>query len=324
MPDDFTISFSSSTPFLARKTAAAARLLFQETTQAVYFKNTFYQVPSSGDRVRFTHTLLRKEDEQRVCFFVVGDKVFGEGGFGKVVSVPYYFYLQETLKLQLQPSNYVVKVQDQGAYQEALSLHKRCKIYLSMDDGEHNYMVMDYLGKSLKDCHKVTRTFEERAEISLALANELQRIHQTGKIHRDLKPHNILYDEKNKIVSVIDDGLAISLEKLRSRRSRGAAGTPGYISPESFSPSAVITFASDIYSLAGIFADVWGAQSSLQYKNLHYKIDDRDSLEKMAKEQFKLSGYLTTFPQSESPYLHAFDLPQALICLINGMQDQMP
>ena len=324
MPKYFTIYFSSSDAFNDPRAAAAATLLFERTTQKVYLKNTFHQVPDSDDQVQFTQTLLRKASDTQVCFLVVGDKVYGEGSFGQVVSVPFYFYLTE--KLQLQRSNYVVKIQraHPETHEEARSFNRRYGVYLSMEDDGRHYMVMNYLGESLEYCHIATRAFEERAAISLALANELQRVHQTGKIHRDLKPQNILYDKKRHVVFIIDDGLAISLEELNRSPDKRRAGTPTYIAPELFSRSAVITFASDIYSLAGVFADIWGAKSSLHYKDPYYRAHDRASWERMAKERFSLSGYLTNFPLSESPYLLAFDLPKALIYLINAMQDPAP
>ena len=71
---------------------------------------------------------------------------------------------------------------------------------------------------------------EEAVRIIVAVADGLQHAHEHHVIHRDVKPGNILIEEKTGKVFITDFGLAV--HSHRAEFSTEFAGTPGYMSPE--------------------------------------------------------------------------------------------
>ncbi len=85
----------------------------------------------------------------------------------------------------------------------------------------------------------------------------LHYAHEREILHRDLKPTNILVDDRNQ-PHLIDFGLAKSTrEKLRITRGSRLHGTIGYIAPERFSDKGgPVGVESDIFSLGVILYEV--------------------------------------------------------------------
>ena len=112
------------------------------------------------------------------------------------------------------------------------------------------YLVMEHLDQpSLEDSMQTRGKIPEKEvlEIGVGIASALQFAHEeTGLIHRDIKPGNILFGRGN-IPKLADFGLAAG---ARSAQGQGDEiwGTPYYVSPERLlrEPEDI---RSDIYSL---------------------------------------------------------------------------
>lgn len=93
----------------------------------------------------------------------------------------------------------------------------------------------------------------EAVEIMAVVASGVKHAHDHGILHRDLKPGNVLLDERG-LPLLADFGLArwsYSTENKSHLANSSELGTPGYASPESISglsPSA----AGDIFSLGAL------------------------------------------------------------------------
>lgn len=98
---------------------------------------------------------------------------------------------------------------------------------------------------------------KEAAQLVSTVARTVHYAHQRGILHRDLKPTNILLDEKSEPY-VTDFGLAKLAEDDSSLTVTVATlGTPAYMSPEQAAGrSKELTTAADIYSLGAILYEL--------------------------------------------------------------------
>ena len=112
------------------------------------------------------------------------------------------------------------------------------------------YLVMEHLDQpSLEDSMQSTGKIPEKEvlEIGVGIASALQFAHEeTGLIHRDIKPGNILFGRGN-IPKLADFGLAAGARSALGQQDE-IWGTPYYVSPERLlrEPEDI---RSDIYSL---------------------------------------------------------------------------
>jgi len=90
------------------------------------------------------------------------------------------------------------------------------------------------------------------------IARAVHHAHQSGILHHDLKPGNILLDDADVTPFVADFGIAKWLEReCRLTLEPTALGTPHYISPEQAAgASATLTTAADVYSLGAILYEL--------------------------------------------------------------------
>ena len=125
------------------------------------------------------------------------------------------------------------------------------------DDGTP-YIAMEFLeGESLRDVPQasVARCLCRRLRASSSRRHTgLNAAHRLGIIHRDLKPDNIFLTEGEdgeKIVKVVDFGIAKLRESATTRRRALVLGTPAYMSSEQAygMRSDELDARSDIYSL---------------------------------------------------------------------------
>ena len=119
-----------------------------------------------------------------------------------------------------------------------------------------HFMAMEFVdGRNLRDHIARQGALEEKEVVAVLKKTSaaLQRAHEEGVVHRDVKPENILITRKTpnrpSEVKVADFGLARRMEGDASVTQSGMTmGTPLYMSPEQIRGEAVDP-RSDVYSL---------------------------------------------------------------------------
>jgi serine/threonine-protein kinase len=115
---------------------------------------------------------------------------------------------------------------------------------------EVSYIVMEYVpGGDLKALidEKGSLSNEELVRLGADVSAGLAHAHERGVIHRDIKPHNILLDERGQ-PKLTDFGIARALDATQATQSGSYLGTALYSSPEQLRGERV-TPKSDVYSL---------------------------------------------------------------------------
>lgn len=84
------------------------------------------------------------------------------------------------------------------------------------------------------------------ADLALQLADVLQFLHRTGRVHRDVKPSNILVRPGGELI-LLDFGIGLDL-KAKQPQQQAMMGTPRYMAPEVLAMRGA-SEKSDAYSL---------------------------------------------------------------------------
>jgi tRNA A-37 threonylcarbamoyl transferase component Bud32 len=187
----------------------------------------------------------------------------GSGGMAEVY-LAYDEFLQREVAFKVLDRKYA---EDKEAIERfrrearsAASLHHP-NIVATHDRGETEggtyYIVMEYLeGGTLEDL--IDREGQlpprEAAEIALEVADALSVAHESGVIHRDIKPQNILLSGSGE-AKVADFGIARALSATTMTRAGSILGTVHYISPEQ-ALGEQATYQSDLYSLGVVLYEM--------------------------------------------------------------------
>ncbi|WP_433377041.1 Stk1 family PASTA domain-containing Ser/Thr kinase [Streptosporangium sp. CA-115845] len=145
-------------------------------------------------------------------------------------------------------------------------------------DGDNVYLSMEYVpGRTLRDVLRDRGRLpaREALEVMIPVLAALGAAHQSGLVHRDVKPENVLLADDGR-VKVVDFGLARAIEATNQTRTGVMIGTIGYMSPEQVTSGAADA-RSDVYA-AGImlFELLTGRQPyegdtpmSVAYRHVH-------------------------------------------------------
>jgi serine/threonine-protein kinase len=136
-------------------------------------------------------------------------------------------------------------------------------IYHFGEEGALLYHVMPILKESLRDRldREVTLTPQDAVRLVVQIASALSVAHTAGLVHRDVKPENILLNEKGEAF-LTDFGIARPI--LMSRVGRAAqtlsatglpVGTPEYMAPEQLRGEPMDQRA-DIYALGAVLYEL--------------------------------------------------------------------
>lgn len=210
------------------------------------------------------------ERDQSIGRFCIRGEL-GNGGFGRV-------YLADDPLLNRQVAIKVPHESRRRSESESASFIQEARnaaalehpgivpIYdVIIEQSSVTLIVMKYVaGQSLAMLHKGSSLAPQRAMgIIRQVALAIHAAHELGFVHRDLKPGNVLVDDRD-IAYVTDFGLGIFLSE--SQLSESSGGTPFYMSPEQVQRTS-IDRRSDIWALGVMIAElIHGARPFPQRK----------------------------------------------------------
>ena len=206
-------------------------------------------------------------------------RILGEGAMG-FVYLAHDTQLHRKVALKIpkldsqQDTKFVARFLREARAAATLSHPGICPVYdVGEIDGTH-FIAMAYIqGQPLSEFVNPDKPQSERgvAIIVRKIALALHDAHINGLIHRDVKPANIMIDQRNEPI-VMDFGLARQVDDggqdsddARLTTEGAILGSPAYMSPEQIEGrSENIGPACDIYSLGVIFYELLTGQLPFQ------------------------------------------------------------
>ncbi|MBI2301510.1 MAG: Stk1 family PASTA domain-containing Ser/Thr kinase [Armatimonadetes bacterium] len=181
----------------------------------------------------------------------------GEGGMALVYRATDQRLGRDVAVKMLRPQyagdpDFVARFQREAQAAGRLSHPNIAAVFDTGQDGDHHYIVMELLrGVTLRDLIQQSPggrlPAADMVRIATEIAAALAAAHQSGVVHRDIKPHNVLFTDDGH-VKVTDFGIAKALAATGGTATGTIMGSPHYISPEQASGEPAGP-ASDIYSL---------------------------------------------------------------------------
>jgi DNA-binding response OmpR family regulator len=141
---------------------------------------------------------------------------------------------------------------------------------------DHLYIAMEYfpggdlrarLGSRAEQADGPRLTSMQTLKVVMQVARALDAIHTAGVIHRDLKPHNIMFRNGEQL-ALVDFGLAKQVgEKTITATGGGLLATPLYMSPEQCLGKPQDA-RSDLYSLGVMLYEMFTGRRLFESDNL--------------------------------------------------------
>jgi serine/threonine protein kinase len=190
------------------------------------------------------------------------ERELGQGGMATV-----YLAVQEKLNrkvavkvlspLLLLDRNFISRFLKEAETAANLNHSGIVSIYDVGQEGNTNYIVMEFLEKRLRDLYAPGRPMEPYNALNVVrqVATALGYAHQRGFIHRDIKPDNIMFRGEG-IAVLTDFGIARAVDSATKLTKTGMSiGTPHYMSPEQ-ARGHKLDGRSDLYSLGVVLFEM--------------------------------------------------------------------
>jgi len=231
------------------------------------------QLPSLTD-IEVTETMETPKEELTTGSTFAGRyqiiEELGRGGMGKVYKA-LDAEVNEKIALKLIKPEIAVDKKTIDRFRNELKFarkirHKNvCQMYdLGMAEGAY-FITMEYVaGEDLKKLIRKMGFLSPGQAIAIAkqICDGLVEAHRLGVVHRDLKPQNIMVDEKGD-ARIMDFGIARSIEGKSITGAGVMIGTPDYMSPEQVDGKD-IDQRSDVYSLGVILYEMVTGQTPFE------------------------------------------------------------
>jgi serine/threonine-protein kinase len=196
-------------------------------------------------------------------FFLGKYKLLGHLGTGGMsrVYLGEHVLMQRRVAIKVLPkdrvedSSYLARFHREAQAAASLDHRNIVRAYDIDNVGDLHYIVMEYVeGRDLQQMVKDggPMDYVAAADYIRQAAEGLAHAHQSGLIHRDVKPGNLLVDQKN-VVKILDLGLARFIDEQKASLTvafdENVLGTADYLAPEQALDSHRVDARADIYGL---------------------------------------------------------------------------
>lgn len=189
-------------------------------------------------------------------------RVLGEGGFGRVY-LAWDTLLRREVALKVPNANFlksdcsVELFLEEARTAASLDHSGLVRVYDVQEVYGRPYIIQQYIkGSNLNEMIKAEgASYEQIVKILIEIVGAVGFLHQQRRIHRDLKPTNILVDTEGH-AHVADFGLAVH-ESNQWERAGEVAGTLRYMSPEQLrGETQLLDGRSDLWSIGVILYEM--------------------------------------------------------------------
>ncbi len=188
----------------------------------------------------------------------IGDGSLGEVFIGEDENLGLKIVAKLIQPASLKNPEIVNRIKKDTKIQTSLSHPNINSVFNFIIEQNNMYLILEYAaGKTLKEIIKQTGLIEEQRALNIfkQILGTVSFGHKKGIIHYNLKPCNIMLDNKDKI-KILDYGVANILGRQGMIKAGIDMGTLYYLSPEQIKEETDIDQRTDIYSLGIIFFEM--------------------------------------------------------------------
>jgi serine/threonine protein kinase len=186
------------------------------------------------------------------------DGVLGDGGMGVVYEAT-ELSLEKKVALKLLPSDlsddpdFRQRFRREGPIQAKIDHPHVIDVFRAGESEYGLFLAMRLVrGPTLRDLIVAgTLPVERTVRLLTQVASALDAAHEVGLVHRDIKPQNILVDERREHSYLADFGVTKARDEAGLTRAGQLVGTIDYMAPEQFRGQEA-TDRSDIYSFGAV------------------------------------------------------------------------
>ena len=194
-------------------------------------------------------------DKRKIGPFLLDEKL-GVGGMGIVYRATYIKTGQKVALKALAP-DLTADHKVSKRFEREMEILQRLRhpniirYYGGVSSGAQQFYAMELItGGSLEDMLRVKKTlpWQEVVDYGIQIAKALEHAHNAGVVHRDLKPGNLLLNEKG-VLKLSDFGIARDNQATQLTQAGKTVGTMAYMAPEQITGKTEVTSKTDLYAL---------------------------------------------------------------------------
>jgi serine/threonine-protein kinase len=186
----------------------------------------------------------------------------GSGGMGAVYQA-WDRRLQREVALKVlrrQGADTGSRMLQEARAQARLDHENVCKVFEVGDDGGVFHIAMAFIEGEPLGAAADRMTIEQKVRIAVQVAAALHEAHRQGLVHRDVKPSNVMVEQREDGASkpyLVDFGIAREMGDLGQTATGAVVGTPQYMAPEQARGEIhALDRRTDVYGLGATLFDV--------------------------------------------------------------------